>query len=326
MAWYWIVLLAVVFFGVLPVLLLTAILYCNILVRTSKKKWKRDVSMPDDPEYVAMYHEGLKWGEAYASHIREVETKNGKYRLAGQYFDFGGDCAAIILPGRTEGCFYGYCFAEPYRAAGLNVLVVDNRAHGESDGCVNSLGYKEYGDILAWGRFLHDELGVQKVYLHGVCIGASTALFALTAPDCPDYFCGMTADGMYVSFSESFKNHMYEMHRPLFPFFYLTMAYIRIFSGANVVTDGPRYRIGKLRKPILMIHSREDIYSLPALAEELYQACGAKEKKLVWFAHGGHSRVRCNATQKYDSTIQAFLSEHKISNVTPDTVSAQEVH
>ena len=308
MAWYWIVLLVLVFLVVLPPFVLSFILYSVLLVRTKPEKWGWEVSLPDDPEYVAMYEEGLAWGEKYLGFRRDVTTESCGLKLAAQYFDFGFDRAVIIIPGRMESCQYCYYFSEPYRAAGYNVLAIDNRAHGHSEGKVSTLGYREYRDLLAWGKLLHDELGAREVYLHGVCIGASAALFALTSPDCPDYFSGMTSDGMYVTFSESFRFHMTEKNRPIFPLFPLTMMWIRIVSGADVVHDGPIYRIGNMKKPILMIQSREDIYSLPERAQELYDACGSETKKLVYFDHGAHSRVRCNAQELYDKTIRDFLA------------------
>lgn len=309
MKWILIVLLALLLFGVIPFIILAHVLYSVLLVRTKPEKWNREISIPDDEEYQRMYDEGLEWGERWKGCMSEVEVKSDGLRLAAQYFDFGGDKAVIIIPGRMESCLYSYYFAEPYRLSGYNVLCIDNRAHGNSEGRKSSLGYKEYRDILAWGRFLHEERGVREVFLHGICIGASTALFALTSKDCPEYFSGMVSDGMYVTFCESFKNHMIEQKRPMFPIFPLTMAWIRISSGANVVTDGPLYRIDKLKKPILMIQSKEDIYSLPEKAKDLLERCGSETKQLIYFDHGAHSRVRCNAKARYDKVIQDFLKQ-----------------
>ncbi|MBQ7566457.1 MAG: alpha/beta fold hydrolase [Oscillospiraceae bacterium] len=308
MAWYWIVLLAVLFFVVLPPVVLAGVIYTILLVRTNPQKWERAISMENDPEYIGLYKDAEAWSEKYRANMREVDTYSGRLHLAGQYYDFGFDRAVVIIPGRMEGCVYCCHFAEPYRLAGYNVLTIDNRAHGKSDGRVGCLGYREYRDMLAWGKYLHETCGCRSVYLHGVCIGASTALFTLTAKNCPDYFSGMTADGMYVTFAESFKNHMIEKKKPLFPLYPLCMVWIRVFSHANAVTDGPIRRIGRLRRPILFLHSREDIYSLPELAQKLYDKCTAPHKKLAWFPHGGHSRIRCNDPAGYDRTVTEYLA------------------
>ena len=86
------------------------------------------------------------------------------------------------------------------------------------------------------------------------------------------------------------------------------MLWIRLFSGADVVFDGPFKRIGALQKPILFLYSREDTYSTPDQAEYLYAHCHAP-KKLVWFDHGAHSRIRINDTEAYDAVVADFLAK-----------------
>ena len=290
--------------------LLSYIIYRVLLVRSKPTKWGRTCSQPDDPEYARMYEQALQWAEPYADRIEEVSITNDGLKLCGQFIDFGAKQTVIVIPGRTEACQYSYFFSEPYRKAGFNILAIDNRSHGWSEGKRVSLGFKEYRDILAWGKYLHEVRGSEAVILHGICIGASVGLFALTSPDCPDYFRGMTADGMYSTFYQSFKNHMIEDKRPLYPYLYLVMMYIRLLSGANVVTDGPVKRMPLLKKPILFLHSKEDKYSLPNLAQELYNSC-TSEKKLVWFETGAHSRLRINHPERYDQAIEDFWGDQK---------------
>ena len=310
MHWIWIVLAAVFVLGVAPIPVLAWVLYSVLLRRTKPEKWGRTCSFPEDEEYVRMFNIGLDWGEQYKACAHPVETVSDGLHLVGEYFDFGGASAVIIIAGRTESLLYSYYFAEPFRRAGRNILVIDNRAHGLSEGKVSSLGYREYRDILAWARLLHAELGNERVFLHGVCIGASTALFALTSPDCPAYLEGMSAEGMYYNFFRSFENHMKvdRPHTARFPIMQLVMVYIRRFSGADVVRDGPFRRIEALTRPILFLHSREDPYSTPDQAEYLYAHCTAP-KKLVFFDHGGHSRIRINDTDRYDQALIDFLAE-----------------
>ena len=306
---WWILLAVVLLFGVFPVLLLSGVLYTILLVRTKPTKWDRSCSIPDDEEYRRMFDIGIAWEQEHHACKRAVGVTSDGLKLVGEYFDFGEKKAAIIIAGRMESLLYSYYFAEPFRRAGYNVLVIDNRAHGLSEGKISSLGYKEYRDLLAWSRLLHDELGNDKVFLHGICIGASAALFACVSEDCPDYIEGLCAEGMYVNFYESFRNHMIvdRPDKPRFPIMQLTMLWIRLFSGANVTTDGPLWRIDRLKKPILFLHSRKDQYSSPDKAQELFDKCPS-EKQIVWFDKGQHSRIRINNTEAYDDAIVAYLT------------------
>ena len=303
-------LLGFVVLAVIPMYIIAPIIvYTAILVRTGPKKWARGISQPKDPECCRMFDLGMEWAEQYGDAKTVVSIENEGFRLAGEYFDFGADRAVIVIPGRAESLWYSYYFAEPFRAAGWNVLVIDNRSHGLSEGRFNSLGVKEYSDVIAWAKYLHDDLHNTSVLLHGVCVGSAAALYTLTSDRCPDYVLGMVGEGMFATFEETFKYHLISDHRPSFPNTApIVMLCIRLFSGCDAVHDGPIYRIDRLKKPILFLHSREDQYSMPARAVDLYEKCSAP-KTLVWFDRGRHSRIRINNTQAYDDAIIAWLGE-----------------
>ncbi len=60
---------------------------------------------------------------------------------------------------------------------------------------------------------------------------------------------------------------------------------------------GPIHVIHKMDKPLLMLHSKEDLISIPDNAQKLYDLCPSTKKKLVWFDHGGHSLLRITDTE-----------------------------
>ena len=298
-----------VLFWISSYFIIAAVVYRILLVRTSPDKWSRECSLDDEEEQKRMYAEGNAWHDRYSDRISEVKINSEGFELFGEYVDFGFDRAVIIIAGRTEGCMYSYYFAEPYRAAGYNVLVIDNRCHGLSGGKYVSLGLREYKDILKWGEMLHDLYNNERIVIHGICIGSATALYTLTAEECPSYFAGMVADGLYVDFRESIKNHMIEQERKNINIcLSLLSLYFRLITGKNMVKQGPIHCIDKLKRPILFIYSKKDIYSVPEKGQLLYDRC-LSEKKLEWFDYGAHSKVRINNTEKYDNAIASFLDK-----------------
>lgn len=295
-------------FAVLPTLLISNVIYTKLLIRVNKETWSRSVSW-DNEEQQRMFDIGKQWGDKYEHYRKTYSITSCGFKLVAEYFDFGNDKVAIIIPGRMESGTYSYYFSEPYRAAGYNILAIDNRSHGLSEGRYNCVGLKEYKDILNWIRFAHDELKNEKVYIHGICIGSATVLYALTDESCPDYAVGMTADGMYINFEENFKNHLIERKKPLFPFTLEVMTMIALVAKKNPKKFSPINKIGRLNKPILFIYSVEDTYCVPKYGQLLYDTCKS-EKVLQWFDHGEHSHVRINNTEKYDKTIKDFLATH----------------
>lgn len=286
--------------------------YETQLVRTSKEKWGRVCSAPENEEQLEMWETGIKWAEENRDRIIEVETENDGFKLYGEYFDFGANRCVIILPGRCESLMYSYYFAEPYKKAGFNVLVIDTRCHGKSDGKYNTIGVKESRDVLSWARLMTEKFSNKEIWFHGICIGTSAGIFALTDKDCPDYVKGLVTEGCFVSFRETFKRHMIADKRPLFPVLDLVMLLINRHTGTNVYKDKPINAIKKLKPEtrVLFLYGEKDIFSIPKKTQQLFDACSAKDKKLVWFSEGGHSHLRINNTEKYDNAIIDFFGEN----------------
>ena len=283
--------------------------YNTQLVRTEPEKWGRVCSAPENEEQLAMWNDGIAWAEGFKDKIKEVKIHNDGFDLYGEYFDFGSDRCVLIVPGRCECLMYSYYFAAPYEKAGFNVLVIDTRCHGKSDGKYNTIGVKESRDVLAWVRFLNGELGNREIYIHGICIGTSSGIFAMIDKDCPDCLKGLVTEGCFVSFRETFKRHMMADKRPLFPVLDTVMLLINKHTGTNVYTQKPIRAIKKLRpeQRVLFLYGEKDIFSIPEKSRKLFAACSSLDKKLVWFDKGGHSHLRINNTEKYDNAIIEFL-------------------
>ena len=98
---------------------------------------------------------------------------------------------------------------------------------------------------------------------------------------------------------------------------------MKLFTGYDIKKDGPVFRIHKLKKPILMLQSREDKYSLPSRAKDLYDLCTAP-KRLVYFRKGAHSHIKINAPEKYDGVIIDFLRELCHNNTITDGIIGDE--
>ena len=288
-------------------LVAATITFVTTLVRRNKKKWDISLHFKVEPQ-ITMDGIGIEWMKENVQYKEDVHVVNGKINLYGEYFDFGNDKCAMILSGRTESLRYGYYFAKPYAESGYNVLVMDPRAHGNSDGVFNTLGREESKDDLQWIKFLNEEKGIKQIVLHGICIGAAGGIYTITNPQCPDCVAGIVTEGMFANFYESMRNHLIELHTLVFPVMQTINLLHRICTGYTM-RKGPLDVIDTLDKPILMLHSKEDPYSTPDFAQKLYDKCGSKNKEIVWFPKGGHSVLRFIDTEKYDSSIKAFLKK-----------------
>lgn len=307
-----IILLLLISGGLISMLKITVPIANNVyfdkLVRTSPDKWGRECSAPDNEEQLAMWELGVKWGEENKEYIKELHIQNDGLNLYGEMFDYGSDRCVIILPGRCESLMYSYFFAAPYKKAGMNVLCIDTRCHGKSDGKYNTVGVKESEDLKAWIDYITGELGIKEVYLHGICVGSSAALFLLENKDCPEEVKGMVTEGCFTTFRETFKQHMIVDKRPLFPVLDLIMWNIRKHTGVNVLKKAPVNSVKKINKKILFLFGKKDVFSIPPKSQKLFDACASKEKEIVWFEEGTHSHLRLANPEKYDSEVISFVN------------------
>ena len=133
--------------------------YIKTLSRVSKESWSRDIPSSIDEESQKMYSIGLKWAEDNKQYKIDVHMVNEGLNLYGEYYDFGKKTCAVILSGRTESLKYGYYFAESYYQK-CNILVLDPRAHGLSDGKLkiinqykhnNTTVFYTYNKYILWG-------------------------------------------------------------------------------------------------------------------------------------------------------------------------------
>ena len=283
-------------------------IYNSTLRKKTPQTWSREMPRDIDPQQKPMYVAGVIWSEENQSYKTDVHIVNNGFNLYGEYYDFGKSRCAVILSGRTESLRYGYYFAIPYAKNDCNILVIDPRGHGLSDGEFNTVGFEESKDAIAWIKYIRERYNIESFVLHGICIGAAGGMFALNSPDCPDCIDGIVTEGMFPNFRESMKNHMIEKRKPVFITIDLVDLWMKHYTGHSM-KKGPIDVIGNIHTPLLMLHSKEDLYSTPEYAQKLYELSGAENKKIVWFEHGRHSMLRITDTRLYDESISNFLAD-----------------
>ena len=313
MWWIFLAVLLLSLIGGIVVMLIKTVpiakrVYKDQLVRTEPEKWGRVCSCPENEEQQAMWDEGCKWADAHKDKKQDVHIVNEGLNLYGEFYRLSeSDKCVIILPGRCESLKYSYYFAPAYEKSDFNVLVIDSRAHGNSDGTLNTIGVAESRDILVWIKLLETDFNIKEIYFHTICIGTATAILAMASPDCPKSVKGLVSEGCFTTFKETFKRHMIEDNRPLFPVLQLSMWEIKRSTKTDVIKSSPINNIDKIHQRALFLYGEKDVFSIPEMSKKLFERCASKDKKIVWFSKGGHSHLRINNTEKYDQAIIDFL-------------------
>lgn len=280
-------------------------IYVQTLSRETPESWGRDCHWPDE-EHQKMDAEGMLWHQEFSAYKTDVHIIRDGLNLYGEYYDFGCDRCVIVLSGRTESLRYGYYFARPYSDSGYNVLVVDPRGHGLSDGKYNTVGFEESKDALAWARYIHEQHGVRSVIFHGICIGAAAGMLGITSDDCPEYVDAIITDGMFVNFACSMTNNLIQRGRNYPILLQCIDFWMKHYTHHSMMT-GPIDVIHKLQKPLLMIQGVEDKASPAENGVKLFRQCSSDHKCFALMPKGAHSMLRYMDSERYDSVIKDFL-------------------
>jgi len=310
--WLIVVIAVAAFFaagGIVMLFVIPIVIFRHTMYRSPKSKRTRECTNTKDEQQMRMFEKGMTWAEQFKDKTEELHIVNDGLNLYGEYINFGFDKCAVILQGRTESLLYSYYFADVYAKNGYNILVVDVRAHGLSDGKYQTAGIKESDDLVLWIKLIHEKYSINDFTLHGVCVGGATAVYtyAKLKNEGSDLVKKIVTDGMFKSYYEIFKMNFKMRGKRPFPMLYLVFFLAYIYAKARLFRETPMKYMKDIDIPILFIWSEKDIFCIKQKSEELFAACASKHKVVQFFPEGRYSHVRSSQEAEYDEAIAKFL-------------------
>lgn len=232
------------------------------------------------------------WKETHLRDEAEVTAADG-VRLRGGWYDAGSDVTVILFhsfDGSSEES--DYLFAPYYAEKGYNLLLPDNRNHGESEGTVTTYGRLEGGDTVCWIRWLIERYGKEhQVILHGDTLGASVALSGGAAasrqPDLAGNVAFVVAESPVVNLYDSAGYLLGNQFR--LPGFMIPVCdwFARESLGESMKKVDLNQMTEGCKVPVLLMQGTEDTIVDPAAAAEFGGNYGGEVSSLTYSsAHG----------------------------------------
>ncbi len=166
---------------------------------------------------------------------------------------------------------------------GVNVLAIDFRGYGKSDGSPNEPGL--YADSRAAYDWLLKKTTADRIVVHGESLGGGPACeLAATVP------CG----GLIIQSAFTSARDMAPRVLPIIPKWLVRTKYDNLEKVARI----------SCRK--LFLHGRQDEIVPFDMGERLF-AGAAEPKECEWFATSGHNDVWISHPKKYYSRVARFL-------------------
>jgi fermentation-respiration switch protein FrsA (DUF1100 family) len=295
--------------ALISVLVISGFCY-RIVFRSPNIALRDPYAIPPGEQYKAVAEEMLqKISLLEKSPYQQVTIKawDGTL-LAARYYHLYEDAPVQIF-------FHGYRsnalreFACGYSMAqrlGYNALVVDQRAHGNSEGHTISFGIKERYDCLDWCNYVKNRFGENvKVFLSGVSMGAATVLMAADL-NLPRNVVAITADCPYVSPGRIIRKVSRDVKLPCWAVYPFVVLGALVFGGFRIWDSSAVRSVKKTSIPILLIHGDDDRFVPCDMSREIYDACCA-DKTLVSFPTAGHGLSCLTDPTRYENTMRQFL-------------------
>lgn len=237
-------------------------------------------------------------------------TADDGTQLWGHYYEYYPGAPLILAFHGYRSMAYRDCagaFALSQKL-GFNILAVDQRSHGKSDGRAITFGIRERHDCLKWVEYANKRFGERTpIILCGISMGAATILMA-SELELPNNVLGIMADCPYASpvgiICKVAKDKGYPQ-KLAYPVIWLGA---KLFAGLNIHEASAEEAVKNAKIPILLIHGEDDRFVPCDMSRKIHE--NSKEySRLYTFPNAGHGLCYIHDPRRYERICVNFLWE-----------------
>jgi len=236
-----------------------------------------------------------------------LTTANGK-KLEAWYMKADSARGTVILfhgLSSNKGNVLGEAFE--FNSFGYNTLLVDLRAHGNSEGIVNSIGYKESEEVkLAYDHI--SKKGEKNIVLWGMSLGAVIITKAIW-----QYELKPQKIILEMPF-DRLQDHINARARisgfPGEPFGFFVTFWTGFEQGYWGYGHKTSNYVKKISCPVLLQWGNSDEYVLKGETERIFASINSPKKKLEIYDGAGHGPLVSANQSKWDETVTDFLNDN----------------
>lgn len=277
-------------------------------VTEGRERWEKNRMEGLFDELTVISKDGLKLYGYYWPDDRSPGAGDAQY---GEKVLPVQERTVFLLHGLMDSASGMNYLAEMYHKYGWNVCMIDQRAHGESEGKYRTMGVREAGDLSCWVNFIAERYGSRNIYIHGVSMGgATTLLYGANRKFRNDAVRGLISDSSYSDYGDSLVRVLESMVR------YRIVARSIIF-GANLVSifhTGVRFGRMNPEKvthtipiPILLFHGQKDVLIPVGMARKLFSRAVKPSDEMIVVPQAPHIGCFFYARDLYMQKILDFV-------------------
>lgn len=214
-------------------------------------------------------------GDFLAAPYQEVSiTSHDGLKLTGRYYHVcDGAPLEILCHGYKGNAIRDFAgIWQLAKTAGHNVLLINQRCHGGSEGRTITFGILERRDVMGWIRYANNRFGSVPIVLSGVSMGAATVLM-VSGMELPENIKGVIADCPYDSPASIIKKVLnQDMGLPVGAVYPLILLGGILYGRFHLNADSPVEAVQRAQVPILLIHGDDDRFVPHAMSCNIHAA------------------------------------------------------
>ncbi|KXA05509.1 alpha/beta hydrolase [Clostridium perfringens] len=220
----------------------------------------------------------------------------------------------IVLVHGVSICYVGSLkYFDIFYKNGFNVLIVNQRRHGKSEGKYSTYGFYEKYDVNMWIEYLKSRFGNDIILgLHGESMGAGTVMETIPLNDSIKFViedCGYSNFHELIGFqiTHAYKNRLVrKILRPSLIFANFFMKTKAKFSMKKIV---PIDIVSSTSLPMMFIHGKEDYFVPWYMSVDLYKAKTKGYKELYLVEGAKHAEALEVNKILYEKKIMTFIEK-----------------
>ncbi|MBQ7875848.1 MAG: alpha/beta hydrolase [Clostridia bacterium] len=261
--------------------------------------------------YKKIIHSNKDYLSAREKEVITIKSRDN-LSLYGEYFP------ADTLSDTTVICFHGYTstgwdscasIAAFFIKEGYNCLIVDNRAHGKSEGDYVGFGILDRYDALSWIEHINKAYNPKNVILYGVSMGGATVVMTSGLPNLPQNVKAIVSDCAFTSPFDVFSHILKrDYHLPKFPVMNFNNMLTRKNAGYGFSDYSTLDAVKVTKVPIIFIHGEKDDFVPTYMSRQNFEACQSP-KELVIIENASHAAAYYENVSLYEAKVKNFLSK-----------------
>lgn len=285
--------------------LLVIIIICLFLIKETFVRNDKLDTTPAWYEYINANQEGREY--IYSLNPKDLYINSfDNLKLHALFINNNTNKTIICVHGyKAKDGLYDFGMSARFlNSLGYNLLFVDNRAHGLSQGKYIGFGVLDSIDVNSWVDYLVANMNQETIILYGMSMGAATVMNAQN-----NKVKAIIADCGFASGYDEVAYQIKKMyHLPPFPIIPISNVLLKLLAHYSLKEKEAYKSIKNYKNNLLIIHGDKDHFVPTRDAYKIFDNATC-HKKILIVPGASHAKSYLKDTELYEQTIKEFLDE-----------------